>query len=239
MFKTLRRRNRVAMVVEKGENCKEKMIRMERRRRTRLRRKTSSISRVWICFLYFLSCTRWTSSQGSLGHTTSCTLLPHAFALDIPPLVGAEKEEEKASNPRLRSRHTVPSSQNRTSLNQILIRAGKRGLGGGIPGALAGLVQVITLMWLRTIVNYQSRYGTTFAQAFVTLMNDGGIRRLYRGLMFALIQAPLARFVSTAANDGVDSLLASFPLTESWGPGRKTVVASMFVGVMRIVLMRK
>jgi hypothetical protein len=62
-------------------------------------------------------------------------------------------------------------------MNQILIRAGKRGLGGGIPGALAGIIQVVTLMWLRTIINYQCRYGTTFSQAFITLTNDGGIAR--------------------------------------------------------------
>jgi hypothetical protein len=35
------------------------------------------------------------------------------------------------------------------TMNQILIKAGKRGLGGGLPGALAGVVQVLTLMWLR------------------------------------------------------------------------------------------
>ena len=226
------------MVVEQGKNSIDGMT---RKRRTRLRRKATSISLVWICLLYFLTCTRWSSSQGSLGDTASCscTLLPHAFALDsTPPLTDAE-EQKKESNLRIRSSQPVPTAQKRMSLNQILIHAGKRGLGGGIPGALAGLAQVITLMWLRTIVNYQSRYGTTFAQAFITLINDGGIRRLYRGLMFALIQAPLARFVSTAANDGVDALLSSFAFTESWGPGRKTVVASIFVGIMRMTLMRK
>lgn len=30
--------------------------------------------------------------------------------------------------------------------NEILIRAGKRGLGGGIPGAIAGFVQVLSLV---------------------------------------------------------------------------------------------
>jgi hypothetical protein len=32
--------------------------------------------------------------------------------------------------------------------------------------------------------------------------------------------------VSTAANDGVESLLAALELTKLWGPGRTTVVAS-------------
>ena len=124
------------------------------------------------------------------------------------------------------------------SLNQIMYRAGKRGLGGGIPGAIAGAFQVLSLMWLRTIINYQSRYGTTFMQALRTLLNEGGIARLYCGVSFALIQAPLARFVSTAANDGVESLLANLSLTKDWGPGRTTVVASIVVGFWRMLLMR-
>jgi hypothetical protein len=124
------------------------------------------------------------------------------------------------------------------SLNQILYRAGKRGLGGGIPGAIAGGFQVLSLMWLRTIINYQCRYGTTFLQALRTLLNDGGIARLYCGVGFALIQAPLARFVSTAANDGVESLLANLSFTKDWGPGQTTVVASIVVGLWRMLLMR-
>ena len=124
------------------------------------------------------------------------------------------------------------------TLNQIMYRAGKRGLGGGIPGAIAGAIQVLSLMWLRTIINYQSRYGTTFLQALRTLLNEGGVARLYCGVSFALVQAPLARFVSTAANDGVESLLANLSFTKDWGPGRTTVVASIVVGFWRMLLMR-
>jgi hypothetical protein len=68
-------------------------------------------------------------------------------------------------------------------------------------------------------------------------MNDGGIPRFYRGLSFALVQAPLARFVSTAANDGVEVFLASWQPTKSWGPGRTTVVAGFVVGLWRMLLM--
>ena len=46
------------------------------------------------------------------------------------------------------------------TLGEILRRAGKRALGGGIPGAAAMGVQVVSLMWLRTTVNYQYRYAT-------------------------------------------------------------------------------
>lgn len=66
-----------------------------------------------------------------------------------------------------------------------------------------------------------------------TIFCVGGIPRLYSGITFALIQAPLARFVSTAANDGVAVLLQNF----NWGPGREVVVAAVFVGLFRIVLM--
>ena len=98
-------------------------------------------------------------------------------------------------------------------------------------------LEYLSLMWVRTIINYQCRYGTTFREAWVTLRKDGGIPRLYRGLWFALIQAPLARFVSTASNDGVEALLKGLRATRDWGPGRTTVIASLVVGCMRIALM--
>jgi len=50
---------------------------------------------------------------------------------------------------------------------------------------------------------------------------------------FALIQAPLSRFVSTAANDGVGELLRDL----DWGPGREVIVASFVVGFFRMLLM--
>jgi hypothetical protein len=40
-------------------------------------------------------------------------------------------------------------------LSEVLKNAGRRALGGGIPGAAAMAVQVLTLMWLRTTINYQ------------------------------------------------------------------------------------
>jgi hypothetical protein len=68
---------------------------------------------------------------------------------------------------------TIPSApekiRRRMTLNDVLINAGKRGLGGGVPGAIAGVVQVFTLMWVRTIINYQCRYGTTFTRKWNVL----------------------------------------------------------------------
>lgn len=145
-------------------------------------------------------------------------------AVEEPESVKSEPEEIMEKPPQV-------------TFSEILKRAGKSGIGGGIPGAIAGVIQVLSLMWLRTIMNYQCRYGASFLQAIRALFNQGGIPRFYRGLSFALIQAPLARFVSTAANDGVETLLANLKMTKAWGPGRSTVIASMVVGMWRILLM--
>jgi len=131
----------------------------------------------------------------------------------------------------------LPQQPPQASFSEILKKAGRSGIGGGIPGFIAGIVQVLTLMWLRTVMNYQCRYGASFPQAFRILYSEGGIPRFYRGMSFALVQAPLARFVATAANDGVETLLANLKLTENWGPGRSTIIASIIVGLWRMVLM--
>ena len=55
-------------------------------------------------------------------------------------------------------------------------------------------VQVITLMWMRTTVMYQYRYGSTTSEALRALYQQGGVRRFYRGVLPALFQAPLSRF---------------------------------------------
>ena len=187
---------------------------------------------------------------GNVGCRLPCvTNEPEKYSLAPFPLVVpvcalrtqtkriAQRETDDQSGSDDESSNAAVAAKEKPSLNQILVRAGIRGLGGGIPGALAGVVQVLALMWLRTTANYQSRYGTTFAYALKTLLREGGIQRLYRGLSFALIQAPLMRFVSTAANDGVEALLASFETTRNWGPGRTTVFASIVVGFARILLM--
>lgn len=118
---------------------------------------------------------------------------------------------------------------------EIFQNALKKAIGGGIPGAIAGAVQVICLMWLRTVINYQYRYGSNFIQALSHLYGNGGISRLYSGLGFALVQAPVSRFVSTAANDGVHNLIQNLEWTKHWGPGREVVVAALVVGLFRMV----
>lgn len=146
-----------------------------------------------------------------------------------------ESESETYSQRSLES-PPVPKVKQQ-NVGEIFRKAGRKALGGGLPGAAAGVVQVFTLMWLRTTINYQSRYGASFFRALAILYREGGIGRFYRGIGFALFQAPITRFVATASNDGVLSLLAGLPLTKHWSPAITTVFASLTVGLFRILLM--
>eukprot|EP00310_Coccolithus_braarudii_P000363 CAMPEP_0183382576 /NCGR_PEP_ID=MMETSP0164_2-20130417/127014_1 /TAXON_ID=221442 /ORGANISM="Coccolithus pelagicus ssp braarudi, Strain PLY182g" /LENGTH=305 /DNA_ID=CAMNT_0025560199 /DNA_START=29 /DNA_END=946 /DNA_ORIENTATION=+ len=112
-------------------------------------------------------------------------------------------------------------------------KAGERALGGGVAGALAMVVQVLALMWLRTTINYQHSKGLSTLEALKTLYADGGIVRFYRGMGYALLQAPLSRFGDTASNAGVLALLESV----AWlNPGTKTLVASCCAALFRILI---
>lgn len=92
-------------------------------------------------------------------------------------------------------------------LKKCLARAGS----GGLPGAMAGLLQVVTLMWLRTIVNYQCRYGTSIGAAASELYRQGGVLRFYRGFVFAIVSNPLSRFGMAAANEAAIGLTDALP----------------------------
>lgn len=118
-----------------------------------------------------------------------------------------------------------------------LEKSAKRALGGGIAGASAMAVQVCSLMWLRTIMNYQYRYGTSFKEAATKLYREGGIRRFYRGIGPALIQGPLSRFGDTASNVGALAFLNSTELTANLPVGVKTIAASVAATAFRITLM--
>lgn len=88
--------------------------------------------------------------------------------------------------------------------NFDLVRALKAAGGGGIAGAAAMVLQVLTLMPLRTIMNYQYRYGGGIKHATTTLYNDGGYRRYYAGLGAAL-------YVSEVVHSRSDAHDAKFP----------------------------
>lgn len=123
------------------------------------------------------------------------------------------------------------------SSEEIFNKAAKRALGGGLAGASAMGLQVCTLMWMRTTMNYQYRYGTTTTDAFKALYKDGGIPRFYRGIGPALLQGPLSRFGDTAANTGMLALLDSYESTAGLPTAVKTVAASAGAASWRIFLM--
>lgn len=49
---------------------------------------------------------------------------------------------------------------------EILDKSVKRALGGGVAGAMAMGINVGTLMWMRTTINYQLRHGGGTFEAF-------------------------------------------------------------------------
>lgn len=129
---------------------------------------------------------------------------------------------------------TVRRNSGWTDVRHILRSCAQQAGRGGLPGAAAGLLQVVTLMWLRTVVNYQCRYGTSMAAATRELYRQGGILRFYRGVSFALISNPLSRFGMAAANEGALALSDAFPRPVSLT--FTTWIASLLAGIWRIVL---
>jgi len=122
-------------------------------------------------------------------------------------------------------------------LKKVTKSAVKDAVGGGIAGSSAMVIQVCTLMWLRTTMNYQYRYGTTTTQAMKTLYAEGGIRRFYRGIGPALLQGPIARFGDTAANTGALAFFNQHPVGKDLPVFVKTLGASAMAASFRIFLM--
>jgi len=112
-------------------------------------------------------------------------------------------------------------------------RASKKALTGGLAGMGAQAINVLALMWMRTIMNYQYRYGGNLTDVVKKLYAEGGIPRFYRGLAPGLVQAPVSRFGDTAANDGA---LAALEFT-TIPTAVKTMAASASAAGFRIFLM--
>lgn len=122
-------------------------------------------------------------------------------------------------------------------LSVTLKAAAKRALGGGLAGAMAMVLQVVLLMWMRTTINFQYRYGMSTVEAIKHLYSLGGIPRFYQGLPFALIQAPAGKFFDTAANTGMLTLWDSMEQTKDLPVAAKTATASVTASACRIFLM--
>jgi len=107
---------------------------------------------------------------------------------------------------------------------------------GGLSGTLAMTAQVLSFMWLHTTIRYQYQYGSTMKESFLILYRQGGMARLYQGLPCALLNGPLIRFGSTAANSGT---LAAFdtPTLRTVPIAVKTFCATTLFVVWRVFLM--
>jgi len=122
-------------------------------------------------------------------------------------------------------------------LGETLKKAAWKATGGGLAGAGAMFINVGTLMWMRTTVNFQYRYGMSTIEALKHLYSEGGVRRFYRGLGPALFQGPLSRFGDTASNAGMLALWDSFDGTKNLPAAAKTVSASAAAAGFRVFLM--
>jgi hypothetical protein len=124
------------------------------------------------------------------------------------------------------------------SASEILHKATQRAIGGGAMGAAAMFLQVGTLMWLRTSMNYQyAGKAPTFSAALRTLWKEGGVPRFYRGVGPALIQGPMSRFFDVAANAGTLEVLNSNASTRNLPIVVKTACASAAAASARMMLL--
>ena len=108
------------------------------------------------------------------------------------------------------------------------------GMRSGTSGALAGSLQVILLMWMRTVMNVQYMKGGTFSSRLRELWQEGGFRRLYRGIEFALVQNPISRFGDTACNTGGLAILKK--LFPSASKAFYTAVTTFVASVWRLFI---
>eukprot|EP00438_Fugacium_kawagutii_P016264 Skav226627 [mRNA] locus=scaffold2041:493990:494946:+ [translate_table: standard] len=119
----------------------------------------------------------------------------------------------------------------------VLMNSTSQALCGGLAGASAMALQITSLMWLRTIMNFQYRYGMPMREAMQRLYGQGGLPRFYRGIGPALVQGPLMRFVDSSANAGVLALFEATHAEKIWPVWFQTIFASASAASLRIALM--
>merc|ERR1711998_392607 len=122
------------------------------------------------------------------------------------------------------------------TMGEIMQKAKDRAFRGGLAGMAAMVIQVLSLMWMRTTMNYQYRHGTSTREALRALYKQGGIPRFYQGLAPALFQGPLSRFGDTAANVGMLTLLDSLDSTKNQPTAIKALGASAAAASFRIFI---
>lgn len=123
------------------------------------------------------------------------------------------------------------------SLKLVLKKAKDAAFRGGAFAGIAGIVQVFGLMWLRTTVNYQYRYGGTLNAALQELYKQGGIKRFYRGVSYALILGPTSKFGAAAANEGSRVFVESLKIGNGATQLYATLLGTIFASAWHIFLM--
>ena len=73
-------------------------------------------------------------------------------------------------------------------------------INSGISSFASMSIQVITSMWVRTIINHQYRYGNSFSQTARILYREGGALRFYRGFLPTIALGPLSRTSGIMSN---------------------------------------
>lgn len=107
----------------------------------------------------------------------------------------------------------------------------EKSLKSGASGAGAMTIQVTSLMWLRTTMNYQYKFGGQMIPTIQHLYKEGGVLRFYKGYVPALMVGPLSRFGDTFCN-----ALALNVLKDSQVPlSVQTGCASVMAGGWRIL----
>lgn len=101
----------------------------------------------------------------------------------------------------------------------------------GLSGAGAMTIQVSSLMWLRTTMNYQYKNGGNMIPTIRRLYGEGGVARFYRGIVPALMIGPISRFGDTATNAAAIALFegSGLPIYA------QTAGASVLAGLWRFI----
>jgi len=128
------------------------------------------------------------------------------------------------------------------TMGEILAKAKGKALRGGLAGGAAMVINVCTLMRMRTTINFQYKYGMSTREALKHIYNDGGrgingVLRFYRGISPALLQGPLSRFGDTAANEGALAILNNHPACKDLPMAVKSIGASAAAAGFRVFLM--
>jgi hypothetical protein len=116
------------------------------------------------------------------------------------------------------------------TFDQILVSAAKSGIAGG--SAMA--VQVLSLMWMRTTMNYQFKNGGAFMETIKKLYAEGGVVRFYRGIIPALVIGPISRFGDTATNMLATTYFSNSPTLQHLPIFVQTSLGSVMAGLWRL-----